>query len=145
MRDWFRSISRLPGLYKLIIVVCLVGFAWLGLVLTGATINGNAVGNVCYMKQLTGVPCPSCGGTRSVMAILEGRLLDGFLINPLGYVIFLCMIVLPGWLLRDLWKAQYTLLEFYKKAELAISRPLVAYPLVCLILINWIWNISKGL
>ena len=36
----------------------------------------------CNMKSLLGVPCPACGGTRSVRALVEGDVATALLMNP---------------------------------------------------------------
>lgn len=37
----------------------------------------------CPINRVLGVPCPSCGTTRAVLLLLEGRILDAVLMNPL--------------------------------------------------------------
>ena len=46
----------------------------------------------CLVQRLFHVPCPACGGTRSLVALLQLRLLDSFRWNPglwLGSLTFL--------------------------------------------------------
>ncbi len=46
----------------------------------------------CTFHVLTGLPCPSCGATRSAVFLAEGRLIDSVRVNPLffgGYVALL--------------------------------------------------------
>jgi hypothetical protein len=42
---------------------------------------------LCPFRLITGHPCPTCGTTRSIAAIVDGRFLDSLLLNPLGIVI----------------------------------------------------------
>lgn len=35
----------------------------------------------CGMKMVFGIPCPGCGGTRALISIFKGRLLDAFCYN----------------------------------------------------------------
>jgi len=37
---------------------------------------------VCPLREVTGVPCPFCGGTTSVTALAGGRLSDALAANP---------------------------------------------------------------
>jgi hypothetical protein len=37
----------------------------------------------CPSMLLFGLPCPSCGGTRALAALVQFRPLDAFLLNPL--------------------------------------------------------------
>jgi hypothetical protein len=39
---------------------------------------------VCWFKQLTGIPCPACGMSRSVILTLHGHLGQAFQINSAG-------------------------------------------------------------
>ena len=51
----------------------------------------------CRFKDYTGWPCPSCGGTRSIEALFQGRISESFSWNPLvcaGIVILACWFLL---------------------------------------------------
>lgn len=36
----------------------------------------------CAFRQLTGIPCPTCGATRSLVLLAEGDLAGSFFFNP---------------------------------------------------------------
>lgn len=59
---------------------------------------------LCVFRRATGVPCPSCGLTRSWTAVAHGRLADGFRMHPLGPPAFAAAVALSltprRWLLR---------------------------------------------
>ena len=45
----------------------------------------------CPLRDMTGVPCPTCGGTHTAVALAHGRWTDAFAANPLvaaGLVVF---------------------------------------------------------
>ncbi|MCK9996871.1 MAG: DUF2752 domain-containing protein [Candidatus Krumholzibacteria bacterium] len=45
----------------------------------------------CPLRDMTGVPCPTCGGTHAAVALAHGRWADAFAANPLitaGLVLF---------------------------------------------------------
>lgn len=42
----------------------------------------------CLFRRLSGLYCPGCGGTRSVMALLRGDLLSCFLYHPFVFYCF---------------------------------------------------------
>jgi len=48
----------------------------------------------CGMKQRTGLPCPTCGMTTSVLAFTRGDLLTAFYAQPAGG--FLCTLLVVG-------------------------------------------------
>jgi len=40
---------------------------------------------LCLVKHLTGVPCPTCGFTRGALSLLDGHPAQAWLYNPLLY------------------------------------------------------------
>jgi len=131
-------------LYTILFISCLAGYIWLYI---GIKINltENKSVDVCLIKHATNIPCPSCGSTRSVISLAEGRFTDALQINPLGYLIAIIMILTPIWILTDLFTKKETLLKSYQKIETYLRKPQYAIPLIALVIINWIWNITKGL
>lgn len=99
----------------------------------------------CIIKNVTGMPCPSCGSTRSVLLLGEGKFLEAFKINPLGYVIVFIMTIIPATFVYGLIKHKNLLSEIFFKAEKLIRKKYIFIGFVVLIFINWIWNFYKGL
>ncbi len=131
-------------LYIILLIACTAGYIWLYFGLTG--INPGAENmEVCLIKHTTNMPCPSCGSTRSVMAITQGNISEALYLNPLGLIISLIMVITPVWLSLDVLGKKDSLFRFYQKVELSLKKPKLALPLVALILLNWGWNIFKGL
>jgi hypothetical protein len=54
---------------------------------------------VCLFKNLTGLPCPFCGGTRAVLDLFQGHLAAALALNP-GAVL-LMLFALPGYIVYD--------------------------------------------
>jgi hypothetical protein len=42
---------------------------------------------LCVFRNLTGLPCPFCGSTRSVGQILQGNFAEAFAFNPMGFLL----------------------------------------------------------
>ena len=94
----------------------------------------------CMLKTLTGLPCPTCGVTRMVIALSRGQIAHGLFLNPLATVA-------AGVALMYL---------IYAAAVLAFRlprlRPLVTpagarairVVSVAAIAINWAWLIATG-
>jgi len=125
-------------------IACTVGYIWLYFGLTTNQTEKNLV-DVCLIKHVTTIPCPSCGSTRSVISLTKGDFSEALRINPLGYIIAIIMFLTPIWIAIDITTKRKTLFEFYKKIETYLKRPQYGIPLILLIIINWIWNITKGL
>ncbi len=131
-------------LYTLLLIACSAGYIW---IYFGITSYGsiNQPFEVCLIKHTTDIPCPSCGSTRSVISLTNGNFIEALRINPLGYVIAIILLLVPSWIIIDLISAKKSFYEFYQKAERLIAKPFYAIPLISLLIVNWIWNITKGL
>jgi hypothetical protein len=130
-------------LYALLILACLSGFVYLFYNLHYWSENSNY--GVCIIKNISGIPCPSCGTTRAVRLLMQGSFKKSLLINPFGIIVALIMITTPLWLLLDLLFKKETLYMWYKKTEQFVKIKGVAIPLILMVIFNWIWNIYKGL
>lgn len=130
------------GLYTIVLLAGAGGFAWLGYsLLTHKPLGGG----VCLIRQVTGVPCPSCGTTRAIDALLHGHFAESVLLNPFGLLVFGAMVLFPLWVLVDLVSGKQSFFYFYRRVEKILQKKIIAIPLVILVLFNWIWNIFKGL
>ena len=129
-------------LYTFFSIACIAGYSWLFYTLWLE--KSDSIG-VCIIKQVTNIPCPSCGSTRSVLSLVHGNFWDALYWNPFGLIIALIMLLLPVWIVFDFVSKKRTLYDFYFRFESFIRKPFVAIPLIILVILNWIWNISKGL
>ena len=100
---------------------------------------------MCLIKHITNIPCPSCGSTRSIVSLTNGNFIEALLINPMGLIVAVIMSLAPLWILIDIATRRKILFEFYRKIETYLKRPQYSIPLILLVIINWIWNITKGL
>lgn len=131
-------------LYFLLLAGCAAGYTWITLnLLKPQTLNDS--GGVCFVKHLSGLPCPSCGVTRAILWLIDGDIAGSLHTNPLGLVLALVLIAAPLWLLVDKFSGKKNLLRAYQTMEAHLRRPWLAIPLIVLVLANWIWNIAKGL
>ncbi len=129
-------------LYVFILIACLIGYIWLIVNLfVGYSEKGY---EVCLFKHITGIPCPSCGTTSSILVLFQGELLAALSMNPLGFVVLGIMIVVPIWIFLDLITRKETFWNVYKGMEKLLRQPLVYIPAILLIVIIWILNIIKA-
>lgn len=135
-------ISSRNKLYAILITACLAGYIWIYFGLQ--TINKSGFEG-CFIKQLTNIPCPSCGSTRSILLLMKGYFFEALITNPLGYFIATIMTLSPIWIIIDIATKNKSLFEFYKKIEETLRKRKYSIPLILIIILNWIWNITKGL
>jgi len=78
IRSFFRQLDDVSieeCLYRVSLIL-IPGMAFLGvLIYLIAHITGLNEMTACFMKQAFGLPCPGCGGTRAVWALMHGQLL----------------------------------------------------------------------
>lgn len=93
----------------------------------------------CPLRDITGVPCPTCGGTHAAAGMAAGRWLDALQANPIATV---------GLAVFTLW-AVYgviaTLLPRLRRG-LELSGPekkAARYLAAFLILASWAWQIAR--
>jgi hypothetical protein len=129
-------------LYSLLLIACFAGFSYLFYHLY--TVQNDTV-RVCIIKNVTGFPCPSCGTTRAVSLLIEGKIAASILLNPFGILVAVIMTVFPIWILTDIVLKKETFYNWYKKSEATIRKPWLASILILLVLLNWIWNLYKHL
>lgn len=128
-------------LYGLLLLGCLAGYGWVFL----STALPQDESTVCLFKNATGVPCPSCGSTRALISLANGDLAQAIQWNPIGLIIALVLIVAPCWIAYDLTTKQRTLLTAFERVEHLLRKKWIAMPAILAIVINWMWNINKGL
>jgi len=100
---------------------------------------------ICVLKNTVGLPCPSCGTTRSILHLVHGDLSSAVLLNPLGIIAFIVMIVSPFWLLYDYYNSKRTLWTIYLQLLSFFQNKKFSTVVIVLVLLNWIWNIQKGI
>lgn len=122
----------------------MAGYSWIGVQLYQDRFTDTPI-NACIVKHVTGIPCPSCGSTRSVLSILQGDFWNAVWWNPFGFIIAIILLVVPVWLIVDYRSNRSSLFEFYLHAEAFLERKYVAAFAILIVIANWIWNINKGL
>ena len=128
--------------YLILFISCLLGYIWVYFSIK-TNITENKSVKVCLIKNITNIPCPSCGTTRSIISLTRGDLIEALNFNPIGYLITVIMLITPLWIILDVIKKTKTLFDFYLKIETYLKMPKISIPLILLVLINWIWNITK--
>jgi hypothetical protein len=79
------------------------------------------------------------------MELLDGHPISSLQANPIGIIVLLIMIISPLWILTDVLFKKESFLHYYGLAENCLKSKWIAIPAIGLVIINWIWNICKGL
>jgi hypothetical protein len=127
--------------YFFVLIICVTGYIWIFL----NYFNHSVYWGGCLFHKITHIPCPSCGTTRSVMALLQGHLWEALYFNPLGIIVLLIAIALPVWALIDTITRKESLFSFYNRINKHFSFNYITIILILLLLANWGWNIYKQL
>lgn len=95
---------------------------------------------VCRFKEITHIPCPTCGGTRSAFFLLKGMVGRSFLENPL---LFLTGIFLSAFSLISIYSyiKNFKYKIIFNEKETKILKIL----LIGLFFLNWAYLIFKEL
>jgi len=132
------------SLYTVVLVMSLAGYGWLG----WNFLNGHERNppTVCLVKAVTGIPCPSCGTTRALTGLVHGHIAESLLVNPFGLVLAGGLIVFPLWVSFDLLRRKDGFFRFFLSVERTFSQHTwIRLMGSSFIVLNWIWNITKGL
>jgi hypothetical protein len=78
----------------------------------------------CVLRTLTGVPCPLCGMTRGVTAVVHGQLGHAAMLNPGSFVV-----VAAAVLLLVQWRTQRIVVP--------------VWAIVSLLAVLWSWQLFK--
>jgi hypothetical protein len=86
MRLIWHKCGRLPRWPLWAVALVAAWLALVGAAVVLSRVEGRPV-ELCLFKKATGQPCPTCGVTRGVLALADGRGLDAWLHNPLMFTL----------------------------------------------------------
>ena len=91
---------------------------------------------LCPLKRMTGLPCPTCGATRSVLSFLNGNPMTAVAYNPL---FFAAAMLLSAVILVRLVFARKVRIHVHGRQRIGVWVVLLA-----LLLANWAYVIRMG-
>ena len=130
--------TKAPRLPRLPLWAAAVVIFWLALVVANLWVNRllSRETTLCMFKRLSGHPCPTCGATRGVMALAQGRIVEALTTNPMLTLIGLGIVGVVGFRLIA-GKAI--------RVELTRNERRMAWGLAALIFVaNWAFLIGAG-
>lgn len=111
----------------------------LGLLATGVFHVDRLGLTVCMLKAVTGIPCPTCGGTRALAHLAHFDVAGAFALNPLVTLGFAALI---PWALADL-----VLLRRGRALELELSgrgARWLGLAAAAALTLNWLYLLATG-
>ena len=90
MNKYFKFINKNINLGKILILVLL----GLSIIFFFIKKFGEITGSICVIRGLTGVPCPSCGMSRAIIAVINGDIIDAFKFHPLFWLPFILFVLI---------------------------------------------------
>lgn len=107
---------------------------WIAAVIASQAVSsGEEAGpTTCKLRAVTGVPCPTCGGTRSTFSLFRGDISGAIAHNPWIVGMHLCVVIsLLAMLLR---RPRWNIISRLSR------QPKIAVPLLLISLgLNWIY------
>lgn len=91
----------------------LAGLVFAALVIIGVSLNLSQILPKCDFNMLTNMYCPGCGGTRAVIAFLNGNFVKSFLYHPfVPYCAILYIAFMAKGTLAILSKGKFCYMKF---------------------------------
>jgi hypothetical protein len=95
---------------------------------------------ICTFHAITGLPCPTCGGTRALLALLDGQVFQAVAWNPM---VALTVVAFPVYAAYGAWVTALN----RRRVRLSLTsreRTLARAAAGVLILASWIFLIAVG-
>lgn len=127
--------SRLPRPHLWAVGVVAVWSGALASVHAVAARAGTAA-PTCLLHHVVGIPCPTCGATRGALAILAGRPLAAFALNPLLFAVLLATAAALLARLAAGRRVDVSLSPRERRAAIGIG--------IALVLVDWAYLIASG-
>ena len=117
----------------------MLAFVWLGMVGAFELLKPalQVDFTLCMFRNLTGVPCPTCGTTRMVLALGRGQFADAVLFNPF---MFALAMLGAAWLILRLGFGRRLSMDFGR-----VARRRAWIVVTVLFVFNWAYLIWREL
>ena len=99
----------------------------------------------CIFHTITGYPCPACGTRRALLILLNGNIYDSILVNPYGLLLVLLTAIYLTGMTIDFIRKKDQFQSWLTRAERHLMNKYILASIILLTILNWIWNIHKGL
>ena len=94
----------------------------------------------CMFHKLTGIPCLTCGGTRSLVALSQFDFVSSFILNPLTPIFVIALVVFSSIMLFGYIFKKSLVLKFSEG-----EKKLLRIGAIALIVFNWLFLIAADI
>lgn len=130
---------RKQRFYRTILVLCLFVYVYLCLRIFGISLFH------CPLRTLTGIPCPSCGVTTGIMALIHGDFVKSLRCNPLAIIMFIGFLYIQISILTDLlFNKRIFLRSYLFLCRCFKHKEFIIFCSTCVVLL-WGYKIVEGL
>lgn len=126
---------------KGLIIVCILGVAWVLLVIITQRAGYNLI--TCPSRLIYDLPCAGCGGTRAFLLLMKGHPIDAFMMNPNVYLVVPFILVGVFLMIYDFFRHSSKLDLYNSKLKEWGNRPSVYVPVLLVEVIIWGYNIWR--
>lgn len=97
---------------------------------------------LCAFRNLTGLPCPGCGMTRGLAALLKGRLIESLHFHAFAPLVFLVAVM--GWSRSLCWLTnRQGMVNRLSRLTRYWKRPIAGWGTLGVIMIYWAGRLFK--
>ena len=123
------------SLRKELSILLASGYIWIGF---SFFTEGQTELIVCPFRLITGIPCPGCGLTRGIMAILHGNLHDALALHILSFPAVVALTILPIVLCYDFVFHSNVTQKIFDKINFILSKLYISIPFCIIAFADWL-------
>lgn len=128
------------GVYLFLLSAFALGCLWLFVSQT-SMLEGFSV---CIFKHIWGIPCPSCGSTHGVVALLHGNFTEALVLNPNSFIIAAGMLFVPLCALYDVLRRDDLLYRSFSFFCQTTGKTAVFVPFLVFEALVWCYKLQWG-
>lgn len=115
VKNLIKSKDKEAVLYFIGIIVAIVVIISIAIVNYAINATGYVVFKSCLFRQITGLYCPGCGGTRALILLLHGKILTSIIYHPFTiYILVIFLIFYISQSARFITKGSINGVQFHK-------------------------------
>ena len=120
--------------------ILITGFIWVAINL----LTSGTSATICLLKNTTGISCPTCGITDSILFFLSGDFQSSFMANPIGIPFAFMLLGIGLSASRQLVFKRRSIWQLFESYERWIKNHIIfIYAGLLILLLNWIFILIR--